>query len=129
MTGSDIAQRQEAPQNPQTEKELIPPGIYQAELTRVLRYQTLTSKRVGFEFTIRGGPADGAVIIQSAVINYNPKSRLTATIKALCGNEQVRPSKLRYLVGTKRPVLVIQGKSRHGTIFNYIDRILPAETV
>ncbi len=109
---------------------LVPDGTYQAQLSKVTRFDNAYGTRIGFEFTLQGSGVDGQKVMRSTSPNLSPSGKLADVLEGLLGRK-LKPSELsggldvEALIGKECRVMVLQAKSRNGATYSNVERIFP----
>ncbi|NBO87502.1 MAG: hypothetical protein EBV00_05085 [Burkholderiaceae bacterium] len=112
------------------EATLIPDGTYRAALSKVTRFDNAYGTRIGFEFTLQGKGVDGQKVMRSTSPNLSPSGKLADVLRGLLGRD-LKPAEVEAgidaerLVGTECSVLVIQSRSKNGTVYSNVERVFP----
>jgi hypothetical protein len=112
------------------EATLIPDGTYRAALSKVSRFDNAYGTRIGFEFTLQGKGVDGQKVMRSTSPNLSPSGKLADVLRGLLGRD-LKPAEVEagidaeMLVGTECSVLVIQSRSKNGTVYSNVERVFP----
>jgi len=109
--------------------DLIPAGLYGACLVEVQNYDSAWGERVGFVFRITEGEHTGKRVTLSTATNLSRMSKLGQTIRGLLAREladyEIRSGfDPQCLEGTECRILVDEHKTRSGTPYATVDRIL-----
>jgi hypothetical protein len=113
---------------PTSTAAVVKDGTYQAELTGIRQFTNSYGPRLGFDFTIRGGPADGTAVLKSTAPLLTPQSKLAEVLTGLLGRELTQDEltggiDIEGLAGTRCQVLVLQGRSKSGAVFSNVERV------
>ena len=109
--------------------DLIPPGLYEAALNEVQRYESNWGERIGFVFRITEGEHTGKTVTLSTATNLTRLSKLGQTVSDLLARE-LNDAELVYgfkpecLKGTECKILVDEHTTRSGTPYATVGRIL-----
>ncbi|NYT79872.1 hypothetical protein H0A71_23225 [Alcaligenaceae bacterium] len=103
-------------------------GTYRAILTNVKQFANNYGERIGFEFTIIGGQFDGQKVMRSTASQLTRQSKLTEIIEGITGQrladqELSSGVDLEALPGTVCSILVLQSKSKAGTVYSNVERV------
>lgn len=60
---------------------LVPDGTYQAQLSKVTRFDNAYGTRIGFEFTLQGSGVDGQKVMRSTSPNLSPSGKLADVLE------------------------------------------------
>jgi len=109
--------------------ELIPPGLYEASLAEVHKYDSAWGDRIGFVFRITEGEHTGKIVTLSTATNLSRMSKLGQTLHGLLAREladyEIRDGfDPQCLEGTECRILVDEHKTRSGAPYATVDRIL-----
>ena len=113
---------------PTSTAAVVKDGTYQAELTGIRQFTNSYGPRLGFEFTIKGGPADGAAVMRSTAPQLTPQSKLAEVLTGLLGRELTQAEltggiDIEGMVGTRCQILVLQNRSKAGAVFSNVERV------
>lgn len=106
----------------------IKDGTYRARLTGIKQFANAYGDRIGFEFTVDGGPHDGQAIMRSTAPQLTPASKLAEVVEGLLGRsltqtELLKGIDLEALIGSECQILVLQGRSRTGATFSNVEKV------
>jgi hypothetical protein len=109
---------------------VVPDGAYSATLVDVRLFENAYGQRVGFEFTLHGDGVEGQTIMRSTTPKLSAQGKLVEIISGLAGRplttEELRDGfDIEKLIGTDCRVLVIQSRSKTGSVFSNVERVLP----
>ena len=62
-------------------------GTYKATLTNIKQFSNTYGQRIGFEFTVLGGPADGEKVMRSTAPQLTKQSKLAEVIEGMLGRD------------------------------------------
>lgn len=112
----------------ETAAPVVPDGVHQAVLSKVTSFDNAYGQRVGFEFTLVGGSADGSKVMRSTSPVLSEKSKLAEVLTGLLGRDLTRAEiesgiDVEQLVGVHRSVLVLKTKGKGGAVYSNVERI------
>jgi len=112
----------------ETVASVVSDGIHQAVLSNVTSFDNAYGQRVGFEFTVVGGSADGAKLMRSTSPVLSEKSKLAEVLTGLLGRDLTSVElesgiDVEQLVGVQKSVLVLKTKSKGGAVYSNVERI------
>ncbi len=110
---------------------LIKDGTYRATLSNLKQFANTYGERVGFEFTIQGGQFDGQQVMRSTAPQLTKQSKLTEVIEGVLGRELNATElqggfDLEELLGRECSILVLQSKTKSGTVYSNVERVFCA---
>ena len=110
---------------------VVKDGTYTAELTGIRQFTNSYGPRLGFEFTIRGGPADGTAVMRSTAPQLTPQSKLAEVIEGILGRSLTDKElqggfDLEDLIDKECNILVLQSKSKTGAVYSNVERVFNA---
>lgn len=110
---------------------LVKDGTYRAHLTGVRQFTNAYGERIGFEFTIHGGPHHGATVLRSTAPQLTARSKLADVLTGVLGRELTEQElekglDLEELVGLECQILVLQQRSKTGAIYSNVERVFSA---
>jgi len=113
---------------PTSTAAVVKDGTYQAELTGIRQFTNSYGPRLGFEFTIKGGPSDGTAVMRSTAPQLTPQSKLAEVLTGLLGRELTQAEltggiDIEGMVGTRCQILVLQNRSKAGAVFSNVERV------
>ena len=109
--------------------DLIPPGVYHAQLDDVQRFSNSFGDRLGLVFAVTKGAHAGEVVTLSTSTNLSRQSRLGKTMKALLGRE-LSDADLEYgyepdkLIGTPCQLVLGRAATRAGKPYTTVENVL-----
>lgn len=111
---------------------LIQDGTYPAKLSNIKRFANTYGERIGFEFTIEGGPADGQKVMRSTAPQLTRQSKLAEVLVGLLGRELTETElmggiDLAELIGCECQILVLQARSKTGAVYSNVERVFKAK--
>lgn len=71
----------------QTDKYLLPEGVYKAKLTQVRAFSSVYGNRVGLVYRVINGPHEGAQLMESAMVSTAPRSKLVRFMRGMGGGD------------------------------------------
>ena len=88
-------------------------------------------ERIGFEFTIQGGPFDGEMVMRSTAPQLTRQSKLAEVIEGILGRDLTDKElqggfDLEDLIDKECSILVLQSKSKTGTVYSNVERVFNA---
>lgn len=109
----------------------IKDGAYLARLSNVKPFTNNYGPRVGFEFTIVGGPHDGEKVMRSTAPQLTRQSKLAELIEGVTGRSLTDKElsdgfDLAQLIGAQCNILVLQQRSRAGAVYSNVERVFKA---
>lgn len=114
------------PKTPQA--ALVQDGTYLAMLTDVKAFTNNYGDRLGFEFTVKGGPYDGSKVMRSTALVLSKMSKLAEVIEGVSGRH-LTPDELaagfdvETLIGRECQILVLQSRSKTGATYSNVERV------
>ena len=110
---------------------LIKDGSYKAALTNIKQFTNTYGQRIGFEFTVLGGDADGNKVMRSTAPQLTKESKLAQVIEGVLGRDMTDKElrdgfDLDALLGKQCSILVLQAKSKTGAVYSNVERVFPA---
>jgi hypothetical protein len=108
----------------------IKDGTYRAKVSNIKPFTNNYGPRVGFEFTIQGGPHDGEKVMRSTAPQLSKQSKLAEMIEGVTGRpltdkELADGFDLSDLVGFECNILVLQQRSKAGAVYSNVERVFP----
>lgn len=108
----------------------IKEGTYRAKVSNIKPFANNYGPRVGFEFTIQGGPHDGQKVMRSTAPQLSKQSKLAEIIEGVTGRpltdkELSEGFNLADLVGFECNILVLQQRSKAGAVYSNVERVFP----
>ena len=106
-------------------------GTYRATVSNLRQFANTYGERVGFEFTISGGPFDGEKVLRSTAPQLTKQSKLAEVIEGILGRELTDKElqggfDLEDLIDKECSILVLQSKSKTGTVYSNVERVFAA---
>jgi len=106
----------------------IKDGTYRAKVSNIKAFSNTYGPRVGFEFTIQGGPHDGQKVMRSTAPQLTKQSKLAEMIEGvagrpLSGKELSDGFDLSDLLGSECNILVLQQRSKAGGVYSNVERV------
>jgi hypothetical protein len=103
-------------------------GSYKATLTNIKQFANTYGERIGFEFTVLGGHADGEKVMRSTAPQLTKQSKLAEVIEAMLGRDltdkELRDGfDLDELLDRECSILVLQSKSKSGAVYSNVERV------
>lgn len=103
-------------------------GTYKATLTNIKQFSNTYGQRIGFEFTVLGGPADGEKVMRSTAPQLTRQSKLAEVIEGLTGRELTDKElqggfDVEELIDVTCNILVLQSKSKTGAVYSNVERV------
>lgn len=118
------------------QKEAIPAasvkdGSYRATVSNLKQFVNIYGERIGFEFTIKGGQFDGEKVMRSTAPQLTKQSKLSQVIEGILGRELTAKElqggfDLEDLIDKECNILVLQSKSKTGTVYSNVERVFNA---
>ena len=107
---------------------LLKDGSYMAVLTAIRPFSNTYGQRIGFEFTVLGGPADGEKVMRSTAPQLTRQSKLAEVIEGLTGRELTDKElqggfDVEELIDVTCNILVLQSKSKTGAVYSNVERV------
>jgi len=107
---------------------LLKEGSYKAVLTNIKPFTNTYGQRIGFEFTVLGGQADGEKVMRSTAPQLTKQSKLAEVIEGMLGRDltdkELREGfDLEDLLGKECSILVLQSKSKTGAVYSNVERV------
>lgn len=107
---------------------VVKDGTYPATLSNVSQFANTYGERVGFEFTINGGDYDGQKVMRSTATQLTKLSKLAQVIEGILGRaltdrELATGIDLESMIGHNCQILVLQSKSKSGTLYSNVERV------
>lgn len=107
--------------------EVVPDGLYPAQLTAVKEFENSYGPRLGFEFTL-GGDAQGQTVMRSTTPKLTPKSKLGELLRGLMGRDIDSMDMdcgfdLETLVGTACQVMIRQSHGKNGKVYSNVEGV------
>lgn len=107
---------------------IIKDGTYRARLTRIKPFTNAYGDRVGFEFTIEGGPFDGHTVMRSTAPQLTAQSKLAEVIEGilsrpLTDRDLSAGFDLEELLDSSCNILVLQQRSKTGAVYSNVERV------
>lgn len=117
-----VKQREAAP------AVLLKDGTYKAVLSHIKTFANAFGERIGFEFTIQGGPFDGERVMRSTAPQLTRQSKLAEVIEGMLGrdltDQELRGGfDLDDLLDQSCSILVLQNKSKTGAVYSNVERV------
>lgn len=116
---------------PATPAASIRDGTYRATVSNMKQFTNTYGERIGFEFTIQGGPFDGEKVMRSTAPQLSKQSKLAEVIEGILGRE-LTPKELQGgfdlegLIDKECSILVLQSKSKTGAVYSNVERVFCA---
>lgn len=106
----------------------IKDGTYKATLTNIKQFSNTYGQRIGFEFTVLGGQADGEKVMRSTAPQLTKQSKLAEVIEGMLGRDltdkELREGfDLESLLDKECSILVLQSKSKTGAVYSNVERV------
>ena len=103
-------------------------GTYKATLTNIKQFSNTYGQRIGFEFTVLGGPADGDKVMRSTAPQLTKQSKLAEVIEGMLGrdltDQEIQAGfDLEDLLDRECNILVLQSKSKTGAVYSNVERV------
>ena len=103
-------------------------GTYRATLTNIKQISNTDGQRIGFEFTVLGGHADGEKVMRSTAPQLTKQSKLAEVIEGMLGRDltdkELRDGfDLEELLDRECSVLVLQSRSKSGSTYSNVERV------
>lgn len=111
------------------EKEpAIKDGTYKATLSNIKQFANTYGPRIGFEFTVKGGDADGEKVMRSTAPQLTKQSKLAEVIEGMLGrplsDKELRDGfDLEALLEKECNILVLRSKSKTGMVYANVERV------
>lgn len=108
---------------------LVKNGTYRAHLTAVRQFTNTYGERIGFEFTIHGGPHHGATVMRSTAPQLTARSKLADVLVGLLGRDLTEEElsqgvDLEELIGLECQILVLQQRNnRTGAVYSNVEQV------
>ena len=107
---------------------LLKDGTYRAKLTDVKAFTNSYGERLGFQFTIDGGPYDGSKVLRSTATQLSKQSKLAEVLEGIAGrplthDELSKGFDVDQLIGKECSILVLQSKSKTGQTYSNVERV------
>lgn len=107
---------------------LVKDGSYKARLTDVKAFANTYGERLGFQFTIDGGPYDGSKVLRSTATQLTKQSKLCEVIEGVAGrpltpDELTKGFDVDQLIGRECNILVLQSRSKTGQVYSNVERV------
>ena len=111
-----------------TEIFIIKDGTYSATLTDIKQFENTYGDRIGFQFTINGGPHDGSKVLRSTAPQLTKQSKLAGVVEGVLGRpltdiELTDGFDLDQLKGKQCSILVLQSRSKSGQVYSNVERV------
>ncbi len=103
--------------------ELVPEGMYEAELIDVRPFANVHGQRLGMVFEITAGQHHGAELMEAAALTGSPRGKLADMIRGL-GGAEVGLEAARNLIGRRCRIVVRHESSRTGKTYAAIAQTL-----
>jgi len=109
------------------EPELVPDGVYPAQLTAVKEFENSYGPRLGFEFTL-GGSAQGQTVMRSTTPKLTAKSKLAELLRGLAGRDIDQTDlacgfDVESLVGTDCQVIIRHSQGKNGKRYSIVEGV------
>ncbi len=106
----------------------IKDGTYKATLTNIKQFSNTYGQRIGFEFTVLGGHADGEKVMRSTAPQLTKQSKLAEVIEGMLGRDMTDKElregfDLEELLDRECSILVLQSKSKTGAVYSNVERV------
>lgn len=106
----------------------IKDGTYRATVSNLKQFANTYGERIGFEFTIQGGQFDGEKVMRSTAPQLSKQSKLAEVIEGILGRELNDKElqgglDLEDLIDKECSILVLQSKSKTGTVYSNVERV------
>lgn len=103
-------------------------GTYKATLTNIKQFSNTYGQRIGFEFTVLGGSADGEKVMRSTAPQLTKQSKLAEVIEGMLGRDLTDKEiqggfDLEDLLDRECNILVLQSKSKTGAVYSNVERV------
>ena len=103
-------------------------GTYKAVLSNIKQFSNAYGQRIGFEFTVLGGHADGEKVMRSTAPQLTKQSKLAEVIEGMLGRDltdkELRDGfDLEDLLDKVCSILVLQSKSKTGSVYSNVERV------
>ena len=113
------------------EPELVPDGVYPAQLTAVKEFENSYGPRLGFEFTLSGA-GEGKTVMRSTAPKLTPKSKLAELLRGLMGREVDDMDiacgfDVESLVGTDCQVIIRQSRGKSGKLYSNVEGVFQTQ--
>ena len=114
-----------------TPAAIIKDGTYRATVSSIKTFANTYGERVGFEFTISGGQFDGERVMRSTAPQLSKQSKLAEVIEGILGRDLTGTElqggfDLEDLIDKECSILVLQSKSKTGTVYSNVERVFTA---
>jgi hypothetical protein len=106
----------------------IKDGTYRATLSNIKQFTNTYGARIGFEFTVMGGAADGEKVMRSTAPQLTRQSKLAEVVEGMLGRpltdkELTNGFDLEDLLEKECSILVLQSKSKSGAVYSNVERV------
>ena len=113
---------------PTTPAAALKDGSYKATLSNIKNFSNTYGQRIGFEFTVKGGPADGEKVMRSTAPQLTRQSKLAEVIQGMLGRELTDKElqegfDLEELLDRECSILVLQSRSKTGAVYSNVERV------
>lgn len=103
-------------------------GSYKATLSNIKNFNNTYGRRIGFEFTVKGGQFDGEKVMRSTAPQLTRQSKLAEVIQGILGRELTDKElqegfDLEDLLDRECSILVLQSKSKTGAVYSNVERV------
>ena len=103
-------------------------GTHKAVLSGIKQFTNTYGPRLGFEFTVLGGAADGQKVMRSTAPQLTRQSKLAEVIEGMLGrplsDKELRDGfDLEDLIDKECSILVLQSKSKSGAVYSNVERV------
>ena len=103
-------------------------GTYQATLSNIKQFANTYGERIGFEFTVKDGPAAGEKVMRSTAPQLTRQSKLAEVIEGMLGRslseKELRDGfDLEELLDKECNILVLQSRSKTGAVYSNVERV------
>ena len=110
---------------------LLRAGSYKAVLSAINPFANTHGQRIRFEFTVLGGHADGEKVMRSTAPQLTRQSKLAEVIEGMLGRDLTDKElqggfDLEDLIDKECSILVLQSKSKTGTVYSNVERVFNA---